>query len=180
MKIFSTFLLLLLPFSLFADDVKDTEWFVGLSAGATGANFSASDLNTSYAFGPEYGAKIGFRDKNSRVYLGYTIGNDIGSEISKTQSPYIALEGIGDEFVVAGDSTAKFYFGARIGASFATVNDTTRTAFLGGFQTGLTFLLPADFEIELEYRHYWSYRGDDADFNAGAAALALNYKFAQE
>jgi len=174
MKFMSTFFLLLLPFSLFAEN---SEWFVGLDGGVTGAALSNSELNSSYAFGPEYGLKIGLRDKNSRIYLGYTTANDIGSEISTTQSPYIALEGISNEFKVVAKSTAKFFFGFRLGASFADVNSSSTSAFLGGLQTGLVFMLPADFEIELAYRHYWSYANKDSDFNAGAVYTGLNYRF---
>ena len=174
MKFFTTFFLLLLPFTLFAEN---SEWFVGLDAGATGAKISHSDLNNSYAYGPEYGLKIGLRDKHSRIYIGYTAANDIGSEISTTQSPYLALEGISNEFKVVAKSTAKFFVGARLGASFADVNSSSTTAFLGGLQAGLVFMLPADFEIELAYRHYWAYANKETDFNAGAVYTGLNYKF---
>ncbi len=175
MKLLSTFFLLLLPFSLLAES---GEWFVGLDAGATGAKLSNSDLNSSYAFSPEYGVKIGIREKNSRIYLGYTNASDIGTEISKTQSPYLALEGISNEFKVISNSTAKFFFGVRLGASFADINGSSTSAVLAGFQTGLNFVLPADFEIELAYRQYWALRNNDAtDFGASAATLGLNYKF---
>ena len=174
MKFFTTIFLFLLPFSLFAEN---SEWFVGIDGGITGAALSNSELNSSYAFGPEFGAKIGLRDKNSRIYLGYTFANDIGSDISKTQSPYIALEGISNEFKVVAKSTAKFFFGVRLGASFADVNNSSTSAFLGGLQTGLIFMLPADFEIELAYRHYWTYSNKDSDLNAGAVYTGLNYKF---
>ena len=174
MQFLTTFFLLLLPFSLLADN---SEWFVGIDGGVTGAKISGSDLNNSYAFGPEVGLKIGLREKNSRIYLGYTAANDVGDEVSKTQSPYIALEGISNEFVVVAESTAKFFFGARLGASFADVNSSSTSAFLGGLQTGLIFMLPADFEVELAYRHYWTYSNKDSDFNAGAVYTALNYKF---
>ena len=174
MKFFTTIFLLVLPFSLFAEN---SEWFVGLDAGVTGANLSNSELNTSYAFGPEFGLKIGLRDKNSRIYLGYTAANDIGTIISNTQSPYLALEGISNEFKVVAKSTAKFFIGVRLGASFAKVNDSSEPAFLGGLQTGLIFMLPADFEIELAYRHYWAYSNKDSDLNAGAVYTGLNYKF---
>lgn len=174
MKFITTFFLLLLPFSLLADQ---SEWFVGLDGGVTGAELSSADLNSSYAFGPEYGLKFGLREKNSRIYVGYTIANNIGDEISKTQSPYLALEGVSNEFKVVAKSTAKFFFGVRLGASFADVNGSSTSAFLGGLQTGLIFLLPADFEIELAYRHYWTYSNKDADFNAGSVYAGLNYKF---
>ena len=175
MKLLTTFLLLLLPFSLLAEN---GEWFVGLDGGVTGAKRSNADLNSSYEYGPEYGLKIGIRDRHSRIYLGYTNGSDIGTEIAKTQSPYLALEGISNAFKVISDSTAKFFFGVRLGASFADVNGSNTAAFLAGFQTGLNFMLPADFEIELAYRQYWAIRNnDDTDFKAGAATLGLNYKF---
>lgn len=173
MKLLYTFLLLI-PFSLFAES---GEWFVGLDGGVTGAKVTGNDLNSSYAFGPEYDVKIGLRENNSRIYVGYTVGTDIGNDITKTQSPYLALEGISDEFKVIATSTAKFFLGARIGASFAEVYGSNRAAFLGGVQAGLDFMLPADFEIELAYRHYWAYANKETDFNAGAAYLGLNYKF---
>ena len=175
MRFLTTFFLLLLPFSLLAEG---GEWFVGLDGGVTGAKLSNSDLNSSYAFGPEYGLKVGIREKNSRIYLGYTTANDIGTEVSKTQSPYLALEGISNEFKVISSSTAKFFFGVRVGASFADVNTSSTTAFLAGFQTGLAFMLPADFEIELAYRQYWALRNNDAtDFGASSVYTGLNYKF---
>jgi len=174
MKLFYTLLLLILPFSLAAED---GEWFVGLDGGVTGAKLSNADSNASYAFGPEFGLKFGLRENNSRIYVGFTSANDIGSDISTTQNPYLALEGISDEFKVVAKSTAKFYMGVRIGASFAEVDGTTKTAFLGGVQTGLVFMLPADFEIELAYRHYWAYANKVSDFNAGAVYTGLNYKF---
>ena len=175
MKILSTFLLLLLPFSLFAED---GEWFIGLDAGATGAKLSNADLNSSYAYSPEFGIKFGIREDHSRIYIGYTAANDIGDEISTAQGPYIALEGISNEFKVIRHSTAKFFFGVRLGASFADVNSSQTTAFLGGIQTGLIFMLPADFEMELAYRHYWAIRNDDAtDFTAGTIYTGINYKF---
>ena len=174
MKLITTIFLFILPFSLYAEN---SEWFVGLDGGVTGAKLSNDDLNSSYAFGPEFGLKIGLRDKNSRIYLGYTTANDIGTAIVKTQSPYIALEGISNEFTVVAKSTAKFFFGVRLGASFADVNSSSTSAFLGGLQTGLVFMLPADFEIELAYRHYWAYASKDTDFSAGAIYTGLNYKF---
>ena len=174
MKFFTTIFLLILPFSLFAEN---SEWFIGLDAGVTGAKTSSSDINNSYSFGPEYGIKVGLLDKNSRIYLGYTTANDIGSDVSKTQSPYLALEGISNEFNVVAKSTAKFFFGVRLGASIADVNNLSTTAFLGGLQTGLVFMLPADFEIELAYRHYWTFKSEETDFNAGAVYTGLNYKF---
>ncbi len=174
MKLLSLFLLLILPFSLSAED---SEWFVGIEGGTTGTKSSSATAESDYDFGPEYGLKIGLRDKNSRIYLGYTTADDIGEPVDKAQTPYLALEGISDEFKVIAKSTAKFFFGARLGASIADVNSTSTTAFMGGLQTGLIFMLPADFEIELAYRHYWTYKGKDTDFNAGALYGGLNYKF---
>jgi hypothetical protein len=174
MKLLSLFLLLILPFSLSAED---SEWFVGIEGGTTGTKSANTTAGSDYDFGPEYGLKIGLRDKNSRIYLGYTTADDIGEPVDKAQTPYLALEGISDEFKVIAKSTAKFFFGARLGASIADVNTTSTTAFMGGLQTGLIFMLPADFEIELAYRHYWTYKGKDTDFNAGALYGGLNYKF---
>ncbi len=174
MKLLSLFLLLILPFSLSAED---SEWFVGIEGGTTGTKSSSATTGSDYDFGPEYGLKIGLREDNGRMYIGVTSSDDIGDEVSKTLNPYIALEGISDEFKVIAKSTAKFFFGARLGASIADVNTTSTTAFMGGLQTGLIFMLPADFEIELAYRHYWTYKGKDTDFNAGAFYGGLNYKF---
>jgi len=177
MKLLPFLLLLLLPFSLYAEK---TSWFIGLDGGVTGANLAASDANTSFSFGPEYGIKAGFQDERSRVYLGYTNANDIGSYIIKNQNVYIALDGVGRPFEVIGSATAKFFFGARLGASFGAFETEDITAFQGGFQTGLIFLLPVGFEIETSYRHYWTYRSREAsDFMAGALAIGLNYKFGE-
>ena len=177
MKLLPFFLLFLLPFSLHAEK---TNWFVGLDGGATGANLSASDANTSFAYAPEYGIKAGFQDEHSRVYLGYTYANDIGSVIVQNQNVYIALDGVGRTFHVMGSADAKFFFGARLGASFGEFETEDITAIQGGFQTGLIFLLPADFEIETSYRHYWTYRSrEESDFMAGAFAIGLNYKFGE-
>lgn len=174
MKFLSTLLLLTLPFSLLAED---SEWFVGIDGGATGVKLSHQDVNSSYELGPQYGFKIGLREKNSRIYLGFTTADNIDSEVSKTQNPYIALEGISDEFKVIAKSTAKLFFGAHFGASIAEVNGTSTTAFMTGLQTGLIFLLPADLEIEFAYRHYLTIRDKETNFNAGAVYGGLNYKF---
>ena len=174
MKYFFTFLLLLTSLTLSADE---GEWFVGIDGGATGAKYSDSDLNASLAYGPEYGLKIGLRENNGRIYLGFTTANNIGDDISKTLNPYLALEGVSDEFKVIAKSTAKFFVGVRIGAAFAETNATSNTALLGGVQTGLIFMLPANFEIELAYRHYWTYSNSDTDFTAGSVYTGLNYKF---
>jgi len=174
MKYLYALLLLVLPLSLTAEE---GEWFVGLDAGVTGAKLTNADANTSYAYGPEYGLKFGLREENSRIYVGFTSASDLGSDITTTQSPYLALEGISDEFKVVARSTAKFYMGFRIGASFAEIDGATESSFLGGAQAGLIFMLPADFEIELAYRHYWAYAGKDTDFDAGAVYSSLNYKF---
>ena len=172
---FITFLLLtLIPYSLTAES---GEWFVGLDAGATGVELTDQTTETERAYGPEYGLKIGLREDNGRMYLGVTSSNDIGTVVSKTINPYIALEGISNEFKVISSSTAKFYFGARFGASIADVNTTSTTAGLVGLQSGLIFLLPADFEIELAYRHYWTFKSTETNFNAGAVYTGLNYKF---
>ncbi|MGB5965313.1 MAG: hypothetical protein WBF77_03100 [Sulfurimonadaceae bacterium] len=174
MKLLSLFLLLILPFSLSAED---SEWFIGIEGGATGTQLSNTATGNDYVYGPEYGLKIGLREKNSRIYLGYTVADNMDQPINKTQNPYLALEGISNEFKVIAKSTAKFFFGARMGASIADVNTTSTTAVMGGLQTGLIFLLPADFEIELAYRHYWTFKDKDTDFNAGAVYGGLNYKF---
>ncbi len=175
MKFFTFILLALLPYSLTAES---GEWFVGVDAGATGVQLTDQTIETERSYGAEYGLKVGLREGNGRMYIGVTSSDDIGNEISKTLNPYIALEGISNEFKVISKSTAKFYFGARFGASVADSNNTTTTAAFAGLQSGLVFLLPADFEIELAYRHYWTYKDDElTDFNAGAVYTSLNYKF---
>jgi hypothetical protein len=174
MKFFSLLLLLILPLTLAAED---SEWFAGIDGGVTGVNFTSSALKSDYQFAPEYGLKIGLLDHNSRVYLGYTAANSIDGNITSTSTAYLALEGISDEFNVIARSTAKFFLGVRLGASFADIDKVSKTAFMGGFQTGLLFLLPADFEIELAYRHYFTARKTETNFNAGTLYGALNYKF---
>lgn len=174
MKFFSFLLLVLLPYSLTAES---GEWFVGLDAGATGVQLTDQTIETERAYGAEYGLKAGLREGNGRMYIGVTSSDDIGVEVSKTINPYIALEGVSNEFKVISKSTAKFYFGARFGASIADSNTTTTTAALAGLQSGLIFLLPADFEIELAYRHYWTFKDELTDFNAGTVYTSLNYKF---
>lgn len=174
MKFLTTLLLLALPFSLFAENA---EWFVGLEGGATGAKLNDLGRDGSYAYAPQYGLKVGLREKNSRIYLGLTAADNIGEDITKTVNPYIALEGISNEFTVIAESTAKFFFGTHFGASVADINNSSTTAFLAGLQTGLIFMLPADFEIELAYRHYVTVRKKETNFNAGTVYGALNYKF---
>ncbi|MEN8146088.1 MAG: hypothetical protein ABFR02_00550 [Campylobacterota bacterium] len=178
MKFLSALLLLSLPFSLLAED---SEWFIGIDGGATSTQLTNSTTGSDNTFGPEYGLKVGLREKNSRIYLGYTAADSIGQPVNKTQTSYLALEGVSDEFKVVAKSTAKFFLGVRLGASIADVNtdvnNTSTAAFMGGFQTGLIFLLPADFEIELAYRHYWTFKESGTDFNAGSAYGGLNYKF---
>ena len=172
---FITFLLLtLVPFSLTAES---GEWFVGIDAGASGAKFVDPEIESERSTGLEYGLKIGLREDNGRMYIGVTSAKDINDGITKTTNPYIALEGISNEFKVISSSTAKFYFGARFGASIADVNTSSTTAGLAGLQSGLIFLLPADLEIELAYRHYWTFRNAETNFNAGAVYTGLNYKF---
>ena len=173
MKFFMFLLLALLPYSLTAES---GEWFIGLDAGATGATLSEA-ASDERAYGIEYGGKIGLREDNGRIYIGVTSASDISNTIDNTLNPYIALEGLSDEFKVISKSTAKFYFGARFGASIADVNGDSTTAALVGLQSGLIFLLPADFEIELAYRHYWTFNDELSDFNAGAVYTGLNYKF---
>lgn len=172
---FITFLLLtLVPYSLTAES---GEWFVGIDAGASSAKFTEPEVEIERATGLEYGLKVGLREGNGRMYIGVTSANDINDGITKTINPYIALEGVSNEFKVISKSTAKFYFGARFGASIADINATSTTAGLVGLQSGLIFLLPADFEIELAYRHYWTFKSAETDFNAGSVYTGLNYKF---
>ena len=174
MKFFSLLLLLILPFTLAAED---SEWFAGLEGGVTGVNFSSSELKSDYKFAPEYGLKIGLCEQNSRIYLGYSAANSIDGNITSANTAYLALEGISDEFHVIARSTAKFFFGVRLGASFAEIDKVSVTAFMGGLQTGFVFLLPSDFEIEVAYRHYFTARKTETNFNAGTLYGGLNYKF---
>ena len=174
MKILSLFLLFFLPLSLFADD---SAWFAGIDGGVTGTKLSSSEIKSDYEFGPEYGFRIGLQDKNSRMYLGYTRADDIDGNVSSTNNIYLGLDGISDEFHVIAKSTAKFFFGIRLGSSTADIDEKSKTAFLGGLQTGFIFLLPADFEIEFAYRHYLTLRKKEINFNAGTIYGALNYKF---
>jgi hypothetical protein len=140
MKFFTFLFLALLPYSLSAES---GEWFVGIDAGATGVKLTDQTVKTDSIYGAEYGLKVGLREDHGRIYIGVTSANDIGDEVSKTLNPYIALEGISDEFKVIAQSTAKFYFGARFGASIADINSTSTTAGLAGVQGGLVFLLLA-------------------------------------
>lgn len=174
MRIFTVLLLALLPYTLSAES---GEWFLGLEAGATGISPSGQSGLDALEYAPEYGLKAGLRDENGRIYIGVTAADNIGTEVTKTLNPYIALEGISDEFKVIAKSMAKFYFGVRLGASIAEINNVSTTAALAGMQTGLVFLLPADFEIELAYRHYWTFKDTATDFNAGSLYGGLNYKF---
>ncbi len=174
MKYFTTLLLLLLANPLFAEN---SAWFIGLDAGATGVTLSDKTTDNERDYGPEYGLKIGLQEDNSRIYIGATYADNIGSDFNKTLNPYIALEGVSDEFKVIANSTAKFYFGVRVGASIADINGKSTTAALAGLQGGLIFLLPADFEIELAYRHYWTFKDTATKFNLGTVYSALNYNF---
>lgn len=176
MKRFTLLLLALLSHPLFAENAENGEWLIGLDAGATGLVMTEAAVNERN-YTPEYGLKIGLQEENSRVYIGVTYANNIGSDVNKTLNPYIALEGVSDAFKVIAKSKAKFYFGARLGASIADINGATKTAALTGLQTGLIFLLPADLEIELAYRHYWTFKDTATNFNGGALYGALNYKF---
>jgi len=179
MKILSTFLLLILPFSLFAEEAN---WFVGLDAGATGVELS-EDENATRAYGPQYGLKVGYIEENGRIYLGYTLSSDLGTSVNKTQTPYLALEGISNEFKVIGRSTAKFFAGFRLGASIAdvqnasTLENSTVTALMAGAQVGLSFMLPADLEVELAYRHDFTFKDDETNYNAGNVYTGLIYNF---
>ncbi len=179
MKILSTFLLLILPFSLFAEEAN---WFIGLDAGATGAVLS-NDENATRSYGPQYGLKVGYIEDNGRVYLGYSLASNLGTDIEKTHTPYIALEGISNEFKAIGSATAKFFFGFRFGASIAdmqsaTTLETSRiNALMAGVQTGLSFMLPADFEVELAYRHDFTFKDDETNYNAGNIYTGLIYNF---
>lgn len=174
MKFLTLFLLFILPHSLFADDAA---WFAGIDGGVTGAKYTSSEIKSDYEFGPEYGGKIGLQEKNARIYLGYTAADNIDGNITSTNNIYLALDGISDEFHVIAKSTAKFFFGVRLGSNTAEINDKAITAFMGGLQAGFIFLLPADLEIELAYRHYVTLRDKETNFNAGGIYGALNYRF---
>jgi len=174
MKFSSLFLLLLLPFCLSAEDAK---WFIGIEGGTSGVEYTSIDTSVERKFGPAYGLKVGLYENNSRIYLGYSSTSNNSNKISAAASPYLALEGISNEFEVIAKSTAKFFFGVRLGATTADIDDITTTAFMGGLQTGLVFLLPANFEIEVAYRHEWTYKKELTDFNTATPYAGLNYKF---
>ena len=172
MKIFS--LLLFLSLSLMA---QNSEWFVGVEAGATGAKLTDENIDSNYEYGSQYGLRIGVRENNSRIYLGYNTSQNIGDDITTSHNAYLALEGISDEFTVIAESTAKFFLGVRLGGAFSDVNGSNVAGVMGGVQIGLDFMLPANFEIETAYRHYWTYKDTSTNISAGSIYGGLNYKF---
>jgi len=172
MKIFS--LLLFLSLSLFA---KDANWFVGIEGGTGGVAYMDNVKEIPRKFGLQYGLKVGVVNEISRIYLGYSNVTNNSNKISATQSGYLGLDGVGEEFQVFSKATAKVFMGVTLGASNSTLQDEEENAFMGGVQIGLIFLLPADFEIEAAYRHQWSYKDKPTDFNTANPYVALNYKF---
>jgi len=172
MKIFS--LLLFLSLSLMAEK---TEWFVGLEGGTAGVKYAENVNDIDRKFGLQYGLKVGLVNELSRIYIGYSQSDNNSNKNSSSQSGYLSLEGVGEEFQVFSKSTAKVFLGVHLGGNSATLQGEQKDAFIGGVQIGLIFLLPANFEIETAYRHQWTYNDTLTNFNTVNPYLALNYKF---
>jgi hypothetical protein len=185
MKFFSLFLLFILPLSLTA---KDSEWLIGVEGGISEAKFSSKNTDSGRVFSPQYGFKIGLRNQHARYYLGYNQNNEFGTDLVSSKTAYLALEGITDAIKVTKRTKARLFLGTHLGAASAVIDgtgateykayakDPTITAFIIGFQFGFVLLLPADFEIELAYRHYLAFK-PDKNFNVGTVYGGLNYKF---
>ena len=159
-------LVLLLPLTVAADEMQ---LFAGLNLGSNKGTvkYSDSDKNTDSEL--VYGARFGINEENARVYLAYNTVQDG----AKWQSLHIAVEGVSNKIRFISNSYFKFFLGAHAGG-FAP--DEGSSDFMGGAQGGIIFLLPADFEMELAYRHFWT-QYDNRDFDAGDLYLAVNYKF---
>ena len=171
---FLTLFFLLLPLSLFAEN---SNWFVGLEGGTGGVEYMDNSKDIPRKFGLQYGVRAGVVNNTSRIYLGYSKIANNSNKISQTQSAYLGLDGVGQEFNVFDKATAKVFIGATLGASNSTVQDEKVNAFMGGMQIGLIFLLPVGLEIEAAYRHQWNYKNVPSDFNTANPYIALNYKF---
>ncbi len=171
---FLTLFFFLLPLSLFAEN---SNWFVGLEGGTSGAKFSDSVENTEFEYATQYGLKIGLSEDNTRIYLGYNDTDKISNALTSSRNVYIALEGVSNEFKVIAASTAKFFFGFHLGGSSIDANGDIVNGAMGGLQGGLDFMLPADFEIELAYRQYWTYKEKITNISSGTLYGGLNYKF---
>lgn len=185
MKFFSLLLLFMLPLSLAAED---SGWFIGIEGGMSEARFTKDSANSGRVYSPQYGLKIGLQKENTRIYLGYNQTEDLGSDLESSETLYLALEGVSDGVKIAATSNAKLFVGVHLGAATAVINgsasapmayaeDPATTAYIAGFQTGFIFSLPADFEIELAYRHYLTYMKERPDFNSGTLYGGLNYRF---
>ncbi|MBU1642685.1 outer membrane beta-barrel protein [bacterium] len=186
MKFFSLFLLFMLPLSLIA---KDSEWFIGIEGGISEAKFSSKSADSGRVFSPQYGLKFGLRKEHVRYYIGYNQNNSFGTDLISSKSMYFGIDGLSDSIKVAAKTHMKLFLGAHMGAADsviygtaatdqnAYINDPNVTAFMAGFQTGVIFLLPANFEIELAYRHYLLFNSDKTDFNSGTFYGGLNYEF---
>jgi hypothetical protein len=186
MKFFSLFLLFILPLSLTA---KDSEWFIGIEGGISEAKFSSNSTDSGRVFSPQYGLKFGLRRQHLRYYVGYNQNDDFGTDLISSKSIYFGIDGLSDGVKVTAKTQVKIFFGGHLGAATsviygtaatdynAYIKDPDVTAFMAGFQTGFIFLLPANFEIELAYRHYLLFNDDKTDFNSGTFYGGLNYEF---
>ena len=186
MKFFSLFLLFMLPLSLTA---KDSELIIGIEGGMSEAKFSSKSADSGRVFSPQYGVKLGLRKQHVRYYIGYNQNNDFGTDLISSKSMYLGIDGLSDKVKVSAKIYMKLFLGAHLGAATSVIygtaatdqntyiNDPNVTAFMAGFQTGLIFLLPIDFEIELAYRHYGLFNDDKTDFNSGTFYGGLNYQF---
>jgi len=156
---------------------KEGEWFVGLEGGVAGSKLNTADSNLSREYAPSYGLKVGLREDHSRLYIGVDMSKDSGAQFSSVIAPYLALEGTSNIFDVISDIDARFFLGFRVGGTFSTVADSDVNAVMLGAQTGLIFMLPADFELETAYKHTFSFKNEASSFNTGTLYLGLNYKF---
>lgn len=174
--------LLLISSTIFA---QDGEWIVGLDVGATGSNITEKGTAISEdQKALSYGLKVGFQEKTARIFLAYNHVDEIsGTNYTlSSDSVFVQLDGFSEDFNIIGSADARFFLGAHIGAYMPSLDvagsgNVGNTALMGGAQGGLIFLLPANFEIELAYRHMWTSQDNDITINAGSAYTALNYKF---
>jgi len=179
-----TFLsLLLLSATLFSADKG--QWLLGLDIGSNGTNITQNDSSVSDdKRTTAYGAKIGFQEETARVFLGYNHVDEIkGSDFTlSSDNVYVQLDGFSSDFTIIGGIDARVFLGGHIGLFIPTLVNTAGTdvgknSFMGGAQGGLIFLMPADMEFELAYRHMWTTQENDISINAGNAYAALNIKF---
>jgi hypothetical protein len=174
------YLLLLLPFTLFG---ADSALFVGAEYGQTIANVKQNDVTLENGYVPQFGGKIGLREKNARVYLAYSAAQEYSdADYSLTyQNAYLALEGVSDEFRVIANAYARVFVGAHAGAFIPDLEiggeDVGKTSLMGGAQGGLIFILPVGLELEFAYRHFWTEQDENIYLNAGTVYTALNFNF---